>query len=277
MGRRLTIWVAAAVTVAGCAGAVSEDVRTARTTVQRAQQEAGQAEPEELRVANSLLQRAEAAPNGSALQQDLAYLADRQARIAIANAQELATWEQLQEEQREYVSQLEDAVKGHRAALQRQGSEQRARQRQAAALSELGRVREEQGATVLTLSGEILFRTGQSELRPEARQRLEAVANALKTHPGAEIVVEGYTDSRGREEYNRQLSQRRANAVRSFLVEQGVSPQRIRAVGHGESQPVASNATPEGRADNRRVEIVVRRQPVAQAGQEQPQQGQPAG
>ncbi len=123
---------------------------------------------------------------------------------------------------------------------------------------------EEQRGTVITLSGSVLFATNQSTLLPIARQNLVSVANALKMTPeDRNIVVEGHTDSRGTDEHNMRLSHERASAVREFLVSQGVEPTRIQAVGRGESVPIADNSSPEGRANNRRVEIVIQ-PPAAQ-------------
>jgi OmpA-OmpF porin, OOP family len=84
---------------------------------------------------------------------------------------------------------------------------------------------------------------------------LAHVANSLAQNPDAVIEVRGYTDSQGAAETNRDLSQRRAIAVREVLVQMGVPSTRITAVGYGEEQPIADNATAEGRAKNRRVEL----------------------
>lgn len=125
-------------------------------------------------------------------------------------------------------------------------------------LEKVAQVKEETRGTVLTLSGQVLFLTGKAELLPAARDQLGQVAKALIDQGDARpILVEGHTDSRGDESMNLKLSQERAEAVRSFLVEAGVPAERIKAVGRGESEPVASNDTPEGRANNRRVELVL--------------------
>ena len=109
-----------------------------------------------------------------------------------------------------------------------------------------------------TLSGAVLFRSDKAELLPLAQNKLASVAKALnETDKRRQIVVEGHTDSRGSDNYNRKLSLQRAESVRSYLVGQGVPAARISAMGRGEDQPVASNRTAEGRANNRRVEIIV--------------------
>jgi outer membrane protein OmpA-like peptidoglycan-associated protein len=104
---------------------------------------------------------------------------------------------------------------------------------------------------------DVLFDTGSYILKPGAREKLAKVSGILLAHPGLILQVEGHTDSVGSDEYNQQLSEHRANAVREFLMEQGVVPSSITAQGFGKTQPVASNDTPEGRQRNRRVEIVV--------------------
>jgi hypothetical protein len=88
---------------------------------------------------------------------------------------------------------------------------------------------------------------------------VEHAAQVLQENPGLHVVVEGYTDSVGSDSCNQRLSERRADSVRDYLVEKGISPSRIRTRGYGETRPVASNATEEGRAQNRRVEIITER------------------
>jgi outer membrane protein OmpA-like peptidoglycan-associated protein len=91
--------------------------------------------------------------------------------------------------------------------------------------------------------------------------KLDDVAKALSEEdPNSKMVVEGHTDSQGQPSFNQDLSQKRADAVRTYLVSRGISSDRITAQGYGLARPIADNASPEGRANNRRVEIVV--QPV---------------
>ena len=104
---------------------------------------------------------------------------------------------------------------------------------------------------------DVLFDTGRHSLRPGAREKLAKVAGITLAHPGLKLEVEGHTDSVGGDEYNQQLSERRAQSVRDYLVQQGVSAAAVTAVGFGKTQPVASNQTAEGRQRNRRVELVV--------------------
>lgn len=124
-------------------------------------------------------------------------------------------------------------------------------------LKEIGDIKEEKRGVVITLSGAVLFASGKHELLPIAKEKLNEVAKALNDQGYKKIIVEGHTDSRGTESNNETLSLKRADAVRAHLVSQGVESGKISATGLGESRPVASNDTPEGRANNRRVELIV--------------------
>jgi outer membrane protein OmpA-like peptidoglycan-associated protein len=127
-----------------------------------------------------------------------------------------------------------------------------------ASLAEIARVKEEQRGMVITLDGAVLFASGKATLLPIAEQKLGQVAEVLQNQDDSKkIVVEGHTDSVGSDENNRRLSQDRADAVRAFLVTKGVPSARISSVGRGESTPIGDNKTPDGRAMNRRVEIIV--------------------
>ena len=109
---------------------------------------------------------------------------------------------------------------------------------------------------VYTLGGDA-FGSGQATLTAGAAASVQALAVYLQAGGNASIRVDGHTDSQGQPEANRELSQRRADAVRQALIDAGVSASRIRAVGHGADEPVADNGTAEGRARNRRVEVLV--------------------
>lgn len=104
---------------------------------------------------------------------------------------------------------------------------------------------------------DVLFDTGSSTLKPGAREKLAKISGIVLAHPGLNLQIEGHTDSVGTDDFNQQLSERRADTVRDFLAEQGVPATSITARGFGKSQPVASNDTAEGRQRNRRVELVV--------------------
>lgn len=121
-------------------------------------------------------------------------------------------------------------------------------------------------ALVVTLAGDFLFDTDSSTLKPGAYGKINKIAGVLNQDASTTIVVKGFTDSRGSETYNMQLSQRRAESVRNALIQSGVGPQRVQAVGYGESQPLVSENTPAAWQQNRRVEIEVR---AAGGGQQQ--------
>lgn len=109
---------------------------------------------------------------------------------------------------------------------------------------------------VMTLSGDA-FASGQSKLRPEARANLQRVVEFVNRFPDKDVLIEGHTDNQGGDNLNQVLSQKRAEAVRDALLQEGVAAARLTAVGLGKGRPVADNSTVEGRARNRRVEIVV--------------------
>jgi outer membrane protein OmpA-like peptidoglycan-associated protein len=139
----------------------------------------------------------------------------------------------------------------------REEAEKRAAQA-AADLAKFASVKQEPRGMVITLSGSVLFASAKWDLLPAAQLKLNEVANALtREDPLSKIVVEGHTDSQGQPDYNQDLSQRRAQAVRDYLVTRGIANDRIVAQGFGPTRTVADNKSPEGRANNRRVEIVV--------------------
>ncbi len=110
---------------------------------------------------------------------------------------------------------------------------------------------------IVTMPQDILFATDSAAVRSDLQRDLNVVAGNLQAYPNSTVQVIGHTDNTGDAGYNQGLSQRRANSVASVLINAGVTPGRIQAFGRGEDQPVASNLTPEGRAQNRRVEIVI--------------------
>ncbi|MDQ7071190.1 MAG: OmpA family protein [Rhodobacterales bacterium] len=110
---------------------------------------------------------------------------------------------------------------------------------------------------IVTLPEDILFATDSAAVRPNLRRDLAAVATNLQSYPDSTIQIVGHTDNTGGAAYNQDLSARRANSVADVLMEAGVAFGRIRTFGRGEDQPIASNLTPEGRSQNRRVEIVI--------------------
>jgi outer membrane protein OmpA-like peptidoglycan-associated protein len=199
-----------------------------------------------------------------ALQAQAEVQADREKQLREADAlkSELrvqdvrAEAERKQAEEAAARSRAEAEAQAERSARLRAEAESAAAMRR---LEQAATVREEARGRVITLSGSVIFSTGTATILPTARQRLDDVATALAHEPKATFTVDGYTDSRGAESTNLKLSRARATAVRDYLVERGVDPDRIRAIGKGEESPIATNATPEGRANNRRVEIIINR------------------
>ncbi|KPQ05785.1 MAG: putative outer membrane protein [Rhodobacteraceae bacterium HLUCCA12] len=138
------------------------------------------------------------------------------------------------------------------AALDRQAAELRAE------LDSDIDVRNTGDEIVVTMAQDILFATDSATLRPDLRSDLRAISTNLQRYPESAIIVTGHTDSTGEAAYNQRLSERRADSVSAVLIESGVSSRRVVARGAGETQPVATNDTAVGRAQNRRVEIVIR-------------------
>jgi outer membrane protein OmpA-like peptidoglycan-associated protein len=115
---------------------------------------------------------------------------------------------------------------------------------------------------VLTL-GDVLFTTGKADLKAAATGNLNKLVAFLGQYPNRTVLIEGYTDNVGSDDYNQGLSQRRADAVKSYLTGQGVGLVRLTSLGKGESDPVADNSSSEGRQMNRRVEVVISNPPAA--------------
>jgi outer membrane protein OmpA-like peptidoglycan-associated protein len=213
---------------------------------------------------------------------DLAYVAERRSEIAAAEGgREKAersraaadkdfkntqieglekTKEQLDAERRAREAANNDVTKTKAELAAEKAARAEAEKRAAAALAslqEIAKVKEESRGVVITLSGSVLFATGKSDLLPIAKEKLDQVAKALVGQGFKAIIVQGYTDSRGSATDNQTLSLKRAQSVREYLVTQSIPPDKITAEGQGASNPVAPNDTADGRAENRRVEIVV--------------------
>jgi outer membrane protein OmpA-like peptidoglycan-associated protein len=104
---------------------------------------------------------------------------------------------------------------------------------------------------------DVLFAFGKYNLQPDAQIKLAKLAGIIQAHPGLHLAIEGHTDNIGGDEANMKLSQQRADAVRDFLIQQGLAADTLTATGFGKAEPVADNSTSEGRQKNRRVEIIV--------------------
>ncbi len=122
--------------------------------------------------------------------------------------------------------------------------------------------------------GDVLFDSGKSTLKQNAQISLAKVSAILQQYPDLKLQIEGYTDSVGGDEYNLKLSQERAESTQAFLVNNGVNPSNVSAQGFGKSHPVADNSTASGKAQNRRVEMVVSGPSIGVRTQAQPVAGQ---
>lgn len=289
MSSRSLLLISASLLFAGCAATIPRELRDARSAYNQAAEDPAtlQKTPAKLYEAREALTVAERSFNedgDTPETRDRAYIALRKAQLATVLART--------EVQRERAAHAKDAAREARdekaaqtqeelartkaalaaeqtesAAAQQQLEAERARRDEAerratqaiSALAKVASVKQETRGTVVTLSGSVLFASGKSRLLPAASSRLRQVADALVAgDPDSTFVVEGHTDSTGSPDRNQRLSEDRARAVRDFLVSRGVPADRIEAQGMGSTQPVADNSTPEGRANNRRVEIVIR-------------------
>ena len=129
--------------------------------------------------------------------------------------------------------------------------------REALAASEASAVSREGNLLAVTFKGDVTFDTNSTEVRPGLHSEIDRVAGVLRQYPSTLVRVEGHTDSVGSDQYNMDLSIRRAMAVKNLLVQRGVAESRIDAVGYGKTMPVATNDTEAGRQRNRRVEIKI--------------------
>ena len=249
---------------------------------------AGKLNPAEVHEAKVALDQAEASFEDDAESQhtkDMAYVAQRKAEWADATGKASDSQRQRDEAQREAQTLTQQQLGQAQAGLQqtkselsktksqlsmtaeqlaaekkaREVAEKRARDAMdklavAAALS----IKEEPRGTVIILPGSVLFASNKYELLPAAQEKLNHVADALKNQQDdSKIVVEGHTDSQGTEQSNQVLGTNRANAVMNYLIQRGVKKDHLSAVGIGQGRPVADNRTAEGRANNRRVEIII--------------------
>jgi outer membrane protein OmpA-like peptidoglycan-associated protein len=187
---------------------------------------------------------------------------------ALQAAQEAARQKQEAEQAKaEAVAQQQalaaEADKARQAAAQseqaRQQAEKEKQDLRARLLQQLNTVlatRDSARGLIANMS-DVLFKSGSSELLAGARERLAKVSGIVLAYPTLKLSVEGHTDSIGSDDYNQQLSEKRAASVREYLVQQGIASDSIVATGFGKTSPVATNDTPEGRQQNRRVELVL--------------------
>lgn len=285
-----TSLLGASIVAAGCAGAPPSSLVDARAAYQRASQSpAEQLAPDQLHAAEVFLKTAERTfddEGDTPTMRDRAYVAMRKSQLAEAQAGivqanmavKRAEDEGRQQDQSARVAARQELVTTRaelasaqginaaqndqlKAETERREQAEAAQQKALAALERAGEIKREQRGTIITLSGAVIFASGRYELLPSAQNKLAEVASALSSgERDSKIVIEGHTDSTGSAETNQELSLQRASAVRDALVSRGVSADRVSVEGFGSSRPVADNSSQAGRANNRRVEIVI--QPV---------------
>ena len=269
-----------AAALAGCGtAAVPQELLDARAAYADASKgPAADLAPAQLDTAKTSLdaaQRSFDSDGPSQKTKDLAYVAQRRAELAAAEGgrekaerKRAAADKDFKNTQIEGLEKTKEQLEAERKARESTSTELAAEkaarmeaERKAAAamasLAEIAKVKEESRGVVITLSGSVLFATGKSDLLPIAQDKLNQVAKALTDQGFKAIVVQGYTDSVGSAADNDRLSLRRAQSVRDYLVTRGVPSEKATAEGKGASNPVADNKTADGRAENRRVEIVV--------------------
>jgi outer membrane protein OmpA-like peptidoglycan-associated protein len=264
----------------GCGGIPTNhpDLIRARDAYDDAQSKPGISEnaPVEMYEAKQALQRAEQAENEDELEH-LAYLAKRRSQIAVAVAAQRSSKKEIEklakEKNKVLLDSREAEIESKLREIQEKESEvERARieAEKARAQAEIATIRAQElerelsqlnakmtdRGYVLTL-GDVLFEFDRAELLPGAYLTIDKLVSFLKKYPNRNVLVEGHTDSIGTADYNLDLSQRRADAVRIALVERDISLSRISTKGYGKRYPVASNDTEGGRQRNRRVEIVI--------------------
>lgn len=220
---------------------------------------------------------------------NLAYIAHRKALVAQARADTihametkrvaLADFQHFREMQAIATREQLERAKGALASAQREAEAQRqAREAAEAKVAQIEGVQAQKSekGLVLTISGSVLFASNKSELLPDAKDRLAEVAHALKDDKRTLLIV-GHTDAQGSHDTNARLSEARANAVRLYLLGEGIAEDRIRSEGMGDALPVADNKSPEGRANNRRVEIILEASPGSGHSDAPPTKGEEAG
>jgi outer membrane protein OmpA-like peptidoglycan-associated protein len=217
----------------------------------KAQQAAEQARQEQER-------RAQAEADRRSAEEAAAKASQERAAAEAARASALAEQQAARvEAERARFAAREAEEKRQQAEADKTALRERLRQQ----LNNVLETRETQRGLIVNIS-DVLFDFNQYTLKSSSREKLAKVAGILLAYPGLKIKLEGHTDSVGSDEYNLKLSQQRADAVRSYLVAQGVASETVDAVGLGEADPVATNDTPAGRQQNRRVDMVVSGEPI---------------
>ncbi len=216
----------------------------------RADMEKQQAEMEQrMKAAEQAAEQAAAAAQSA--QQQTQQMQQQQQQM---QQQMQAQQQQMQEQQQQAAQQAAELERTKTELAAREAETRELRMQQE--LARIAATKNEQRGLVVTLPG-IFFDTGKSTLKAGAKNTLGKIAEQLKGNSDVRIAIEGHTDSVGNDEKNMELSEKRANAVRDYLVSNGVPAERVTATGKGEADPVASNKTAAGRLQNRRVELVI--------------------
>jgi outer membrane protein OmpA-like peptidoglycan-associated protein len=234
------------------ADADAEAKRRAEAETARAQAEAARADAEKAKAeAVKMKQEAEAAAQEAARQKAAAEKATAE---AVAQQQMLAAETDKARQAAAQSDNLRQQAEKDRQKAEYEKQELRARLLQQ--LNNILATRDSARGLVANMS-DVLFRSGSFELLPGARERLAKVSGIVLAYPSLHVAVEGHTDAVGSDDYNQQLSERRAQAVRDYFVQQGINSSALEARGYGKTEPIASNDTPEGRQQNRRVELIL--------------------
>jgi outer membrane protein OmpA-like peptidoglycan-associated protein len=218
----------------------------------RAEAETARAEAEQAKAeALKMKQEAEAAAAEAARQKAAAEKATAE---AVAQQQLLAAET---DKARQAAAQSESLrLQAEKDRQQAEYDKQELRARLLQQLNSILATRDSARGLVANMS-DVLFRSGSFELLPGARERLAKVSGIVLAYPTLHVAVEGHTDSVGSDDYNQQLSERRAQAVRDYFVQQGINSTAVEAHGYGKTEPIATNDTAEGRQQNRRVELIL--------------------
>jgi outer membrane protein OmpA-like peptidoglycan-associated protein len=198
--------------------------------------------------------------------QQAALTAQQQQEQAQAQAAAAATQQKQAEDQGAAAQQAAAAAQARQQAAEQaaEAAQQQTEQMRDKLRDQLNQVlnTQETARGLIVNMSDVLFGFNQSTLKPDAQIKLAKVSGILLTYPNLKLQVEGYTDNIGSDAYNQKLSEQRATAVQAFLIAQGVSPGNITAQGYGAADPVASNSTNSGRAENRRVDLVISGQSI---------------
>jgi outer membrane protein OmpA-like peptidoglycan-associated protein len=243
------------------ADAEAEAKRRADAEIAQKQAEVARAEAEKMK-AEAEQAAAEAARQKEAAEKATAEAVAQQQALAAETAkaqQAAAQSEQLRQQADQMRQQAEKEKQDLRARLLQQ-------------LNTILSTRDTARGLIANMS-DVLFKTGSFELLPGARERLAKVSGIVLAYPSLHLQVEGHTDSVGTDEYNQSLSEKRAGAVRDYLIQQGIAADSIEAHGFGKTQPMASNDTTEGRQQNRRVELVLSGDAIGNAAPAAPANG----